>query len=181
MTHGLQPARLLCPWNFLDRNTGVGCHVLLQGIFLSQGTNPRILHCKEILNCWTTKETPTMEYCCSCSIAQVCPTLSNSMDCSMPDYPVHRLLELAQTHVHWVGDAIQPSHHLSSPARPAFNISQHQVFSSESAIHIRWPKYWSFSFNISPSSEYSGLISFIDWKYVLAVQGTLKSLLQHGS
>ena len=135
MTHGLQPVRLLCPWNFLGRNTGVGCYVLLQGIFRSQGTNPRILHCKEILNFWTTRETPTMEYCCSCSVAQMSLTLSNSMDCSMPGYPVHRLLELIQTHVHWVGDAIQPSHPLSSPSLPAFNISQHQVFSSESAIH----------------------------------------------
>ena len=87
-------------------------------------------------------------------------------------------LEFAQTHVHWVGHAIQPSHPLSSPSPPAFNHSQHQGL----FLHIRWPKYWSFSFNISPSNKYSGLISFrMDWLNLLAVQGTLKSLLQHHS
>ena len=81
------------------------------------------------------------------------------------------LLEFAQTHVHWVTDAIQPSRPLSSPS--ALNLSQHQVFSNELALHIRWPKYWSFSFSISPSNEYSGLISFrTDWLDLLAVQGT---------
>ena len=92
------------------------------------------------------------------------------------------LLESAQTHVHCVSDAIQPSHSLSSPSSPALNISQHQslrVFSNESAFCIKWPKYWSFNFNISPSNKYSGLISFrMDWLDLLAVQGTLKSLLQ---
>ena len=81
-----------------------------------------------------------------------------------------------------VGDAIQPSHPLSSPSPPALNLSQNQGLSNESALHIRWPKYWSFSFNISPSNEQSGLISFrMDWLDLLAVQGTLKSLLQHHS
>ena len=95
-------------------------------------------------------------------------------------YPVHRQLpKLAQTLVHQVGDVIQPSHPLSSPS-PAFSLSQHRAFSSESVLRIRWPKYWSFS--ISPSNEYSGLISFrIDWFDLLAAQGTLKSLLQHHS
>ena len=103
------------------------------------------------------------------------------MGCSIPGLPVHHQLpELAQTHVHLVGDAIQPSHPLSSPSLPAFNLSQHQGFSNDSVLHIRWPKYWSFSFSISPSSECSGLISFrIDWLDLLAVQGTLKSLLQY--
>ena len=88
--------------------------------------------------------------------------------------------EFAQTHVHWVGDAIQPSRPLSSPSPPAFNLSQHQGLFQGSALCIRWPKYWSFSFNIGPSSEYSGLISFrIDWFDHLTVQGILKSLLQH--
>ena len=79
--------------------------------------------------------------------------------------PVHnQLLQPTQTHVHNVSDAIQPSHPLSSPSPPAFSLSQHQVFSNESVLRIRWPKYWSFSFNISPSNEYSGLISFrMDW------------------
>ena len=93
----------------------------------------------------------------------------------MPGLPVHhQILELAQTHVHRVSDAIQPFHPLSSPSPPAFNLSQH--------LRIRWPKYWSFSFSISPSNEYSGLIFFrMDWLDLLVVQGTLKSLLQHHS
>ena len=91
-------------------------------------------------------------------------------------------LEFTQTHVHWVGNASQPSHPVPSPSPSAFNLSQHQVFSNESVLHIRWPKYWSFSFNISPSNEYSGLISFrMDRMDLLAVQGTLKRLLQNHS
>ena len=86
------------------------------------------------------------------------------------------------SYVHWVGDAIQPSHPLSSPSPPARSLFQCQVFSNESVLHIRGPKYWSFSFSISPSNEYSGLISFgMDWLDLLAVQGTLKSLLQYHS
>ena len=105
------------------------------------------------------------------------------MDCSMPGLPVHhQLLELAQTHVHWVGEAIQPSHPLSSPSPPAFKFPSIRVFSNGSALHTRWPKYWSFSFSISPSNEHPGLISLrMDWLDLLAVQGTLKSLLQHHS
>ena len=107
------------------------------------------------------------------------------MDCTLPAFPVqHQLPELAQTHVHWVGDAILPSHPLSSPSPPVFNLSLHQemMLSNESALCIRWPRYWSFSFSISPSSERSGLISFrMDWLDIFAVQGTLKSLCQHHS
>ena len=101
----------------------------------------------------------------------------------MPGFPVHhQLLELAQIHVHQVGNAIQPSHPWSSPSPPALNLSQHQGFSKESFLCIRWSKYWKFSINISPSNEYSGLISFrMNWLDLLAVQGTLKSLLQHHS
>ena len=90
----------------------------------------------------------------------------------MPGFPVHHQLpKLAQTHVHQVNDAIQPSHPLSSPSPLAFNLSQHQVL-FKAALCIRWPKYWSFSFSISPSDEYSGLISFrMDWLDLLAVQG----------
>ena len=113
------------------------------------------------------------------SVAQSCLTLCNPMNHSTPGLPVHQLPEFTQTHVHWVGDAIQASHPLSSPSPPAFNLSQHQGL-SESVIRIRCPKCWSFSFSISPSNEYSGLISFrIDLVNFLAVQGTLKSLLQH--
>ena len=117
------------------------------------------------------------------SVTQSCLTLCDPMDCSTPGFPVHhQLLELAQTHVLQGGDAIQPSHPLLSPSPPTSNLSQHQVFSSESVLQISWLKYWSFSFSISPSHEYSGLISFkIDWLDFLAVQGTLKSLLQHHS
>ena len=107
--------------------------------------------------------------------------LCDPMDCSMPGFSVlHHLLELVRTHVGWVNEAIQPSHPLSSPSPPTFNLSQHQGLSNESALHIRWPKYWSFSFSIRPSNEYSGLIAFrIDRFDLLEVQGTLKSLLQH--
>ena len=105
------------------------------------------------------------------------------MDCSTPGLPVcHQLLELARTHVHEVGDAIQPSHPVLSPSPPTSIFPSIRVFSSESALRIRWPKYWSFSFSISPSNEYSGLISFrIEWFGLLTVQGTLKHLLQHHS
>ena len=126
-----------------------------------------------LINCWL--------YIIS-SVAQSCPSLYDPMDCSMPGLPVHhQLLEFTQTHVHWVGDTIQPSHPLSSPYSPAFNLSHHQgLFQWVSSLH-QWPKYWSFSFSISPSSEHSGLIFRMDWLDLLAVQGTLKNLLQHRS
>ena len=99
------------------------------------------------------------------------------MDCSTPGFPIHHQLpELVQTHVHRVDDAIQRSHPLLSPSPPAFSLSSYGVFSSESVLHIRWPKYWSFSFGISPSNEYSFVI---DWFDLLTGQGILKSLLQH--
>ena len=115
-------------------------------------------------------------------VTQSCPTLCNPMDCSTPGFPDQRHFpELAQIHVHQVGDAIQPSHPLSSLLLPSVFPSI-RVFSNESALSIRWPKYWSFSFIISPSNEYSGLISFrMNWFDLFAVQGTLKSLLKHRS
>ena len=123
------------------------------------------------------------EYCMYqfSSVAQSCPTLCDPMNRSMPGLPVHhQLLEFTQTHVHWVGDAIKPSHPLSSPSPPVPNPSQHQSLSNESNLRMRWPKYWSFIFSISPSNECPGLTSFrMDWLDLLAVQGTLKSLLQH--
>ena len=113
------------------------------------------------------------------------------MNCSTPSLPVHhQLLKSTQTHVHWVVDAIQPSHPLSPPSPPIFNLKRlkkfqktiFMVFSNKSALRIRWPKYWSFSFSIRPSKEISGLISLrMEWLGLLAVQGTLKSLLQHQS
>ena len=116
-------------------------------------------------------------------VAQLCPTLCDPMACSTPGLPVHhQLLELARTHVHRVGDAVQASHPLFPllllpPISPSI-----RVFSNESVLCIRWSKYCSFSLSISPSHEYSGLISFrMDWLDLLAVQGTLKGLLQHHS
>ena len=117
------------------------------------------------------------------SVTQVCLSLYHSKYCSMPDIPVHhQLSEPTQTHVHRIGDAIQSSHPLLSPSPPAFNLSSIRVFANKLVLCIRWPKYWSFSFSISPSNEYSGLISFrMDWLDLLAVQGALKSLFQHHS
>ena len=102
------------------------------------------------------------------------------MDCSTLGFPVHyQLPHLTQTHVHRVSNAIQPFTPLSSPSPPPSIFPSIRVFSNESVL-IRWPKYWNFSYSISPSNEYSGLISFrMDWLDLLAVQGTLKSLLQH--
>ena len=115
------------------------------------------------------------------SVAKVCPALCDPMDCSTPGFPIfHYFSEFAQTLVHWVDGAIQPSH----PLLPSFLLPSvftcTRVFSNEWAFCIRWPKYWSFS--TSPFNEYSGLIFFrIDWFDLLAVQATLKSLLQHHS
>ena len=113
------------------------------------------------------------------SVTQSCLTLCNPLDCSTPGFPVHHQLpEPTQTHVHHVGDAIQPSHPPSSPSPPAFNLSQHQgLFQWVGSLH-QVAKVLEFQFHISPSNEYSGLISFrMDWLDLLVVQGTLKSLL----
>ena len=125
--HGL--TRLLCQWDSPGKNTGVGCHSLLQGIFPTQGSNLRLWH----LLHWQADSLPlshlgsTSKKCVFSSVAHSCLTLCNPMDCSTPGLPVHHQLpELTQTHVHCVGDAIQPSHPLSSPSPPAFNLSQHQ-------------------------------------------------------
>ena len=110
------------------------------------------------------------------SLAQSCTTLCDPMDCSTPGLPIHhQLLELAQIHVHWVGNAILPSHPLLSPSPPAFTLSKHQgLFQWVRSSH-QVAKYWSFTFSISPSCEYSGLISLrMGWLNLLAVQGTLR-------
>ena len=114
-------------------------------------------------------------------VTQWCLTLCDPMNCSTPGFPVlHCLPEFAQTHVHWVSDAIQLSHPLSPPFLLLPSVFPRiRVISDELALHIRWPKYWRFSFSIDPSSEYSGFISFrVDWFDLLAVQGT-QSLAHH--
>ena len=112
------------------------------------------------------------------SVTQSYLTVCDPMNPSTPGLPVYHQ-EFTQTHVHQVSDAIQPPHPLSSPSPPAPNPPSIRVFSNESALCMRWPKYWSFSFIISTSNEHPGLISFrMDWLDLLAVQGTLKSLLQ---
>ena len=119
---------------------------------------------------------PTVQFS---SVDQSCATLCDPMNCSMPGFPVHhQLLELAQTHVYRVGDAIQPSHLLLTPSPHAFNFSQHQgFFQWVSSLH-QVAKYWSFTFSISLSNEYSGLISFrFDWFDLLTVQGIDRELL----
>ena len=122
---------------------------------------------KTISNCWRPRSFIQFS-----SVTQSCLILCNPMDCSTPGLSVHcQLQESTQTHVHGVDDAIQPSHPLSSPSLPAFNLSQHQCLFNASVLRIRWPKDWSFSFSISPSNEYSGLISFsMDWLDLHAVQ-----------
>ena len=116
-------------------------------------------------------------------VSQLCPTLGDPMNYSMPGLSVHHQLpEFTQTHVHWVGNAIQPSHPLSTLLLLPSIFPSIRVISKESVLRIMWRKYWSFSFNISPCNEDSGLISFrMEWLDLLAVQGTLKSLLQHHS
>ena len=116
------------------------------------------------------------------SVARSCLTLCDPMNCSAPGLPVHHQLpEFTQIHVHWVGDAIQPSHPLSSLLLLPSIFRSIQVFSNESPLQIRWLKYWRLSFSISPSNEHPGLIFRMDWLDLLAIQGTLKSLLQHHS
>ena len=128
------------------------------------------------------QDTDKLPGCC-CSVSKSCPTICDHMDRSMPSFPVlHYLLEFAQTHSHWV---TMPSNHLIL-CLPLLLLPSTfpsiRVFSNESAFPIRWSKYWSFSFSVSSSNEYSQLISFqIDWFDLLAVQGTLKSLCQHHS
>ena len=128
--HGLWPTRLLCPWDFSSKNPGVGCHFLLQRIFLTQRSNLHLLHWQ---GGFFTTEPPSVQFS---SVTQ-CLTLCDAMNHSMPGLPVHhQLVDFTQTHVHWVSDAMQPSHPLSSPSPPALNLSQHQgLFQWVSSSH----------------------------------------------
>ena len=129
MSNSLQPyglyTRLLCPCNSPGKNTRLGCHFLLQGIFLNQGLNPGLPHCRQMLYHLSHKVTiSSVQFS---SVTQSCPTLCHPMNQSTPGLPVHHQLPgFTQTHVHGVSDAIQPSHALSSPSPPAPNPSQHQ-------------------------------------------------------
>ena len=171
------PARLLSPWNSPGRKTEMGWDALFQGIFLIQGLNQHLLHCRWILYCWATGEAFQLS-----SVAQSSLTFCTLMDCGMPGFPVHHqhpeLTQLMSI------ELVMPSNYLifCCPLLPPSIFPSIRVFSNESVLHIRWPKYSNFSFSISPSNECSGLISFrMDWLDLLAVQGTLKSLLQHHS
>ena len=134
---------------------------------------------------WRKWRILSRDRCYFSSVQFSCSVVSDSLPSHESQHsklPCPQLPEFTQTHIHWVSDAIQPSHPPLSPSPPASNPSQHQGLFHESTLCMRWPKYWSFSFSISPSNEHSGLISFrMDWLYLLAVQGTLKSLLQHHS
>ena len=155
-------------------------HHSTPGISTSLSMNNCFLHASGSLSKGNSSSSSRVLFSSFSSVAQLCTTLCNSMDCSMWGFPVHHQLpELAQTHLQ-VGDAVQPSHPLSSSSPLLFNLASIKVSSNESVLWIRWSKYWSFSF--SPSNEHPGLISFrMDWLDLLAVQGTLKSLLQHHS
>ena len=132
----------------------------------------------EFIGSLSSNDNTQLNYTCALSVQSLSRVwLCDAMNCSMPGVPVHhQLLEPTQIHVHWVGDATQPSHPLSSPFPPGLNLSQHQgLIPTHRLFAIRWPKYWSFSCNISPSNEYPGLIFRMDWLDLLAVQGTLES------
>ena len=179
ISNSLQPHGLYSPRNSPGQNTGVGSLSLLQGILtLNKQNGFTFAFCKAVSAAekWCLPPRNDIDFCC-CSATQSRPTLCDPMDCSIPGFLVfHHFPELVHTHVQGIHKAIQPSHPLLSPSSPAFNLSQHQ------GLCIRWPKYWNFSFSISPSNEHSGLISFrMDWLDLLAVQGTLKSLHQHHS
>ena len=129
--HGLEPAKFLCPWDFPGRNTGVGCHFILQGIFLESNLIFLwLLHSQA-----ASFQLSHLQFISVQLLSRV--QLCDPMHCSTPGLPVHRQLpEFTQTHVHWVSDAIQPSHPLSSPSPPAFNLSQHQgLFQGVSSSH----------------------------------------------
>ena len=173
----------------IENRTTIPSISFISGYLLKENKNTNLkrcmyphIHCS-IIYCSQYMETASVQVS---SVAQSCPTLCDPMNHGTPGLPVHhQLLEFTQTHVHRVDGAIQPSHPLIlyHPLLLLPSIFPSiRVFSNESALRIRWPKYWSFSFSISPSNEHPGLISFrMDWLDLLAVQGMLKSLLQHHS
>ena len=178
--HWLQSARLLCSWDFSSKNTGVGSHSLLQGMLRTQGLNLGPLHCRRIL----LPSEPPGKPCKSCQFSP--SVMSDSLRPHGQQHtrpPCPSPIPRVYSNLCQLGRWCHPT--ISSSVVPLLLPSifpSIRVFSNESALHIRRPKYWSFSFNISPSNEHPGLISFrINWLDLLAVQGTLKSLLQHHS
>ena len=147
----------MCAYSFFSQDGFWRRGLWAVDITYFQVMHPPFLTSKEPFCTWVVREV----YLTCCSITPSCLTLCDTIDHSMPGFPIlHRLPELPQTHVHCVSDAIQSSHPLSSPSPPPFIFPSIRVFSNELALCIRWPKYWSFSLSISPSNEYSGLISF---------------------
>ena len=186
---GLQPARLLCPLDSPGKNTGVGYHFLLQGIFQTQGSNPGFPYYRQILYRLSHEGSPLshlgspkekISSLQSLSRVQLFATpWTTACQASLSITNSWSLLKLMFI------ELVMPSSHLilCCPLLLLLSIFPSiRVFSNESVLHIRWPKYSSFSFSTSPSNEYSDLISFrMDWLDLLPIQGTLKSLLQHHS
>ena len=168
------------PWDFPGKNTAVGCHFLLQSIFPTQGSNSHLLHCRNISYGWATKEVRIkFQFSSVQSLSHVwlfATPWTAARQASLSNTKSRSLLKLMPI------ESVMPSSHLilcHPLLLPPIIPPSIRVFSSESTVRMRWPKYWSFSFSISPSNEHPGLISFrMDWLDLLAVQGTLKSLLQ---
>ena len=179
-THRLWPARLLCPWKSPGKNTGVGCHFLLQGIFSTKGSNSGLMHYRRMLYClsyYTIFQFSSVQLLSHVRFFATSWTAAHQAFLSITNsWSLLKLMSI---------ESVMPFNHLilCHPFLLLPSIFPSiRVFSNESVLCIRWPKYWSFSFSISPSNEYSGLISFrMDWLDFLVVQGTLKSLLQHHS
>ena len=184
--NGLQPAKLLCPRDSPGKSTGVGCHALLQGIFLIQGLNPSLLHLLhwQVGSLLLVPPGKPVQSTISSVQSLGCVRLfvthwTEALQASLSITNFQSLLKLMSI------ESVMASNHLilcCPILLPPSVFPSIRIFSSESLLHIRWPKYWSFSFSISPSNEYSGLISFrMDWFDLLVIQGTLKSLFQYHS
>ena len=179
-------ARILCPWDSPGKNTGVDCFALLQGIFPTQVLNPHLFASSALAGrffttsaTWEAQVSSSIQFS---SVAQSCLTLCDPMDCSTPGLTSMSITNSRNLLKLMPIESVMPSNYLIL-CRPLLLLSsifpRIRVFSNESALCIRWPKNWHFSFNISSSNKHPGLISFrMDWLDLFAVQGTLKSLLQ---
>ena len=179
MSDSLRPHGLYSPWNSPGQNTEWVALPFSRGSSQPRDPNPGLLHCRQILYQLSHKGSPRTDS----SVAELCLTICDPMDWSTPGFPVHQQLpELAQTHILWVGDAIQPFHPLLSPSPPAFNLSQYQGLFRWVSSSNQVAKVLEFQLQHQSFQWISGLISFrMDWLDLLAVQGTLKSLFQHHS